>query len=158
MKLSIFIVFILVLLVSLLVISNSRRIAKLETIQVHGPSDVDYIEIIYGGIDEFIHVGQKVTLLNHPKYKGLVGKPMTIIAVNKPFVAIRWQTILGNDVTDNIDLRECELIPITENYFLANRIEISRIFPEWIDEKGWGYYDFRVQYTMPGGHDPNDSR
>ncbi len=151
---AIVVVLVLSILVGVIVQSKLRQFS-LQIGKTEKMETTDYIEVIYGGVDEFIRVGQKVTLLSHPKFKGLIGKPMTIIAVDKPFVAIRWLSILGDEITDNVDLRECELMPITDNYFLAGRAKLHEFLPEWVDEEGNEYYDFIIGYATSGVYDVN---
>jgi len=63
-----------------------------------------------------LELGMNVTLLSHPKYKGLIGKPLTVQAIELPFVVVDYNSILGDVVNTVIDTREAEFMPITEDY------------------------------------------
>ena len=66
-----------------------------------------------------VEVGVQVTLLSHPKYKGLIGTPMTVQVVEPPFVVICWQGTFDDPNIQILDMRESKFMLISNSYFDA---------------------------------------
>lgn len=66
-----------------------------------------------------LRLGMRVTLLSHPKYKGLIGTPLTIQAIEPPFIVVDWDKMMGDSNITILDLRETVIMPISKEYYEA---------------------------------------